>query len=159
MQTSISAMKQLLIISFAFIFFTNSVLAQPNKEKPKLTPPKMVSYWGNTQGGKLTIKDIHRLVDSSVMVITDKKERLKISRAIFIYRSKDFAEDEKTGEVKTRYNSTAYSFRNIDQLPLQWKLTLRENIKPGDQIVIADILVRDSKDQIFNASDIRITVE
>jgi hypothetical protein len=119
----------------------------------------MESFWGNIKGGKLTVNDIHRLVDSSVTVITDKKEKLKISRAIFIYRSKDYAEDEKTGEVKIRYNSTAYNFRNTDQLTAQWKRTLRENIKPGDQIVIADIIVRDSKDQIFNAGDIRIIVE
>jgi hypothetical protein len=152
-------MNKLWMIPVLFILLAINVNAQPNKEKPKLTPPKMESFWGNIKGGKLTVNDIHRLVDSSVTVITDKKEKLKISRAIFIYRSKDYAEDEKTGEVKIRYNSTAYNFRNTDQLTAQWKRTLRENIKPGDQIVIADIIVRDSKDQIFNAGDIRIIVE
>ena len=51
------------MIPVLFILLAINVNAQPNKEKPKLTPPKMESFWGNIKGGKLSVNDIHRLVD------------------------------------------------------------------------------------------------
>ena len=112
-----------------------------------------------SRGGKLTVQEVAQIIDSVVLVLADRKEKLVISRAILVYRSKDQVEDEETGEIKIKYNSYSYNFRNTDRLPDQWKKFLKENIKPGDKLLIADILVKNRFNEIFNAGDINIIIE
>jgi hypothetical protein len=148
----------ILFLSFIVGIFYD-VSAQQTKESPKLKPPKMEAFWGMSRGGKLTVQEVAQIIDSVVLVLADRKEKLVISRAILVYRSKDQVEDEETGEIKIKYNSYSYNFRNTDRLPDQWKKFLKENIKPGDKLLIADILVKNRFNEIFNAGDINIIIE
>ena len=147
----------ILVFLFGGISFQSA--AQIAKDTPKIKPPKMEAFWGDVRGGNIIADKVIELTDKNLIVIADKKESLKISRAIFVYRSKDMFEDEETGKVKTVFNTTSYEFRNTDTLPEKWRNFLKENAKAGDQIVIADIIVRDKKNNLFKAGDIKIFIE
>ena len=91
-------------------------------------------------------------------VIDDKKVRYHISRFIVVHRSKDKYEDEKTGEVKSRYNSTAADVKNSGFLSKLWQKNLYEIIKKEDEILITDIIVKDKYGYYYTAPDIKIKV-
>ncbi|HMP87370.1 MAG TPA: hypothetical protein PKE63_08850, partial [Lacibacter sp.] len=96
--------------------------------------------------------------DSSVWVISDKKERMRISRFILLYRSKDRYEDEETGAIRSRFNSSSVQVNNTALLPERWRKTLYENIKKEDELYISDIIVRDRNNEYLKAPDIRIII-
>ena len=154
-------MKQLIKQKILFFLLVIPALSisQVKQDTPKLRPPQMKTYWGNQSGGKISVNEIISILKTPLVVFANNKEKLHISRAIFVYRSKDAIEDEKTGEIRYRYNSSAYNFRNIDRLPEVWISFLTESIKSGDQIHIAEIMVKNKNNEIFIAPDIRFSIE
>jgi hypothetical protein len=148
-------MKKPLILFVLVLAIAFCNAQQPN---PKLTPPPLQSFWGNTKGGKLPLEFALNVIDSAVWVIDDKKNRYAISKFIMVYRSKDRYEDEQTGEVKSRFNSNSTIVRNTPVLEEKWRKMIYENLKPGDEILITDIIVRDKRNNFFKAPDLTITV-
>lgn len=129
------------------------------KPAPTLKPPPLQAFWGTTNGGTLPLEFVLGVIDSTVWVIDDKKVRYNISRFILVYRSKDKYEDEKTGEIKSRFNVNSTSVRNSALLPELWRKNLYETIKKEDELMIADIIVRDKKGNYFSAPDVKIIIK
>lgn len=127
--------------------------------KPTLKPPVLQSFWGKTKGGELPLEFVLGIIDSSVWVMDDKKVRYKISRYIFVHRSKDKYEDEKTGELKSRFNVNSVTVRNAALLPAIWQKNLYESIKKEDELIITDIYVRDKRGNLFAAPDVKIILK
>jgi hypothetical protein len=154
-------MKRYLRYSCLHLLLVSSCFfaAAQNKPAPTLTPPQLQSFWGFTKGGEMPLEMVLQLVDSSVWVISDKKERMKVTRFVLLHRSKDRFEDEETGAIKTRFNSSAEQIRNAAELPEKWKKKLYETIKREDEVYITDIIVRDRKGEFFKAPDIKIIVQ
>jgi hypothetical protein len=138
--------------------FASNTNAQQSP-KPTLKPPALQSFWGKTKGGELPLEFVLGMIDSSVWVMDDKKVRYKISRFIFVHRSKDKYEDEKTGELKSRFNVNSVTVRNADLLPAIWQKNLYESIKKEDELIITDIYVRDKKGNYFAAPDVKIILK
>lgn len=140
------------------LIFSVAANAQ-QKPAPTLKPPVLHSFWGTTKGGDLPLEFVLGVIDSSVWVIDDKKVRYNISRFIVVYRSKDKYEDERTGELKTKYNPISTYVRNSALLPAIWQKSLYEQIKKEDEILITDIIVKDKKGNFFTAPDIKIRIQ
>lgn len=158
----IASMKnRFLHFIWIFLLFACSTLvaAAQNKPAPTLTPPQLQSFWGFSKGGELPLEMVLQLVDSSVWVISDKKERMRVARFIILHRSKDRFEDEETGTIKTRFNSSADQIRNTAELPEKWRKKIYESIKREDELYITDIIVRDRKGEYLKAPDIKIVVQ
>ncbi|MBX9782460.1 MAG: hypothetical protein K2X48_04115 [Chitinophagaceae bacterium] len=147
--------KYILTILF-FVTAINHTDAQ--QKPPTLTPPELQSFWSTTKGGSLPLEMVLSLVDSAVWVIDVKKVRYSVSRFVIVYRSKDKYEDEQTGEVKTRFNSNTVQIRNSPYLTEQWRKMLYENIKPGDELLITDLIARDKKGNFFRAPEVKIVI-
>ena len=149
----------------SFLFLTVVIIASvmnssaQQKPAPTLKPPPLQSFWGTTKGGDLPLEFVLGVLDSAVWVIDDKKNRYPISRFIVVYRSKDKFEDEKTGELKTRFNPNSTSVKNSALLPELWRKNLYETIKKDDELIIADIIVRDKKGNYFSAPDVKIVIK
>jgi hypothetical protein len=145
---------------FLFLFIALLSLQTQAQEKPKptLKPPPLQSFWGKTKGGDLPLELVLGTIDSAIWVIDDKKVRYHISRFIVVHRSKDKFEDEKTGEIKSRYNSTAADVKNSGYLSKLWQKNLYEIIKKEDEILITDIIVKDKYGYYYTAPDIKIKV-
>jgi hypothetical protein len=117
------------------------------------------SFWGMSKGGNITLENVISLLDSSIKIFADKKVKLPLAKAVLVYRSKDYYEDETTGNLKRKLNSYSYNFHYIDTLPENWKNFLKENMKPGDQLHFADIYVKNRNGYLFTAPDIKIIIE
>jgi hypothetical protein len=147
---------------FLFLFATVLTAAATAQVKPKpttLKPPPLQSFWGKTKGGDLPLELVLTTIDSAIWVIDDKKARYHISRFIVVHRSKDKYEDEKTGEIKSRFNSSADNVRNSPFLSALWQKNLYEIIKKEDEILITDIIVKDRWGYYYTAPDISIKVK
>jgi hypothetical protein len=141
-----------------FVLLLAVTVCNAQQPAPKLIPPPLQSFWGNTKGGTLPLEFALNVIDSAVWVIDDKKNRYAISKFIMVYRSKDRYEDEQTGEVKSRFNSNSVIIRNAPLPEEKWRKMIYENLKPGDEIIITDIIVRDKRNNFFKAPDLTITV-
>lgn len=153
-------MPKNLVLSFAFILMPFFIWGQvKTKDTARLKPPKLESFWGLSRGGNIALEHVISLLDSSLKIYAEKKEKLPVAKALLVYRSKDYYEDESSGTLKTRYNSYSYNFRYNDRLPETWKKFLKENLKPGDQLHFADIHVKNQNGYLFTAPDIKIMIE
>ncbi|TWI80672.1 hypothetical protein IQ13_3351 [Lacibacter cauensis] len=146
-----------LLILVAATLFTLAGNAQ-EKPKPTLKPPVLQSFWGKTKGGDLPLDLLLPTIDSAIWVIDDKKVKYHISRFILVYKSKDKFEDEKTGEIKTRFNTSGANVSNSPYLPANWQKNLYEIVKKEDEILITDIIVKDKFGYYYTAPDIKIKV-
>lgn len=146
------------LVTLLITVFCSFTEAQ-QKPVPKLTPPELQSFWSNTKGGHLPLENVLAIIDSAVWVMDVKKNKYFISRFILLYRSKDKYEDEQTGEIKTRFNSNSTQVRNAPVLEEKWRKFLYENIKPGDEVWISDIIVRDKKGEYYKAPDVKVVIE
>lgn len=150
--------KTVPILLFLMLPLGLTVAAQ-QKPAPKITPPVLQTFWGFSKGGSLPLEMALQLVDSSVWVISDKKERMRISRFMLVYRSKDRYEDEETGKIQTRFNAQSIEVSNTGLLPENWRKYLYENIKREDELLIADIIVRDQNGEYLRAPDLKIVIQ
>ncbi len=132
--------------------------ANAQQPAPSLKPPPLQSFWGVTRGGTFPLELALNIVDSAVMVMDDKKLKYPIASFIIVYRSKDRYEDEQSGEIKTRFNSNSIVVRNAFMLEEKWRKMIYENLKPGDEVLITDIIVRDKRRNFFKAPDIKVVV-
>jgi hypothetical protein len=153
-----SPVKYLFTLLMLLIGSATQSFAQ-QKPAPTLKPPALQSFWGTTKGGDLPLEFVLGVLDSAVWVMDDKKIRYSISRFIIVYRSKDKYEEEKTGEIKTRFNPNSTSVKNSALLPEIWRKNLYEMIKKEDELIIADIIVRDKKGNYFAAPDVKIIIQ
>ena len=151
-------LKNIFLLFVVCLGFAISSLAQ-QKPAPTLKPPPLQSFWGTTKGGDLPLEFVLGVIDSAVWVMDDKKVRYRISRFIMVYKSKDKFEDEKTGELKTRFNTNAANVKNSGYLPAVWQKSLYENIKKDDELIITDIIVRDKRGSYFAAPDVTIRIK
>lgn len=154
---SISSSKYV-IICFMLTIFVGSAVSQ-QKPKPVLKPPVLQSFWGNTKSGNIPLDMALQLVDSAIWVISDKKERMTISRFFILYKSLDQFEDEKTGVVKQRHNTNGVYVRNDNKLAEKWRKSIYESLKKGDELLITDLYVRDKRGEYYLAPDILLVIK
>lgn len=147
-----------LLLPLFVLLFSLQTKAQDKPKPTTLKPPPLQTFWGKTKGGDLPLEMVLTTIDSAVWVIDDKKARYHVSRFIVVHRSKDKYEDEKTGEIKSKYNSTATNVRNSGYLSKLWQKNLYEIIKKEDEILITDIIVKDRFGYYYTAPDIKIKV-
>ena len=147
-----------LLLPLLVLLFSVQTNAQQKPRPTTLKPPPLQTFWGKTKGGDLPLEMVLTTIDSAVWVIDDKKSRYHVSRFIVVLRSKDKYEDEKTGEIKSKYNSTATNVRNSGYLPTLWQKNLYEIIKKEDEIIITDIIVKDRFGYYYTAPEIKIKV-
>ncbi|MBY0478286.1 MAG: hypothetical protein K2Q24_11610 [Chitinophagaceae bacterium] len=150
--------KNIVLLCLLFTVLCLHSTAQ-QKPAPTLKPPPLQSFWGSTKGGNLPLEMVLGIIDSALWVMDDKKVRYRISRFMIVYKSKDKFEDEKTGEIKTRFNITSANFKNSGLLSSIWQKSLYEQIKKDDELMITDIIVQNNKGSYFAAPDIIIRIQ
>ena len=117
-----------------------NTIAQP---KNKLKKPVLYSYWGNSKGGNISVEKALQIVDSSIYVVSDKKEKMSVARFFIHYRSLDTYEDENTGKLVQKLSSDGDYIRERNSLNEYWRKNIYENLKAGDEIIITELYVRD----------------
>jgi hypothetical protein len=147
-------------IFFLLLLFSGvHAIAQP-KNKNTLKKPVLHSYWGNTKGGNIPLEKVLQLIlDSTITVVSDKKEIMTVARFFVHYRSLDSYEDETTGKLVQRYNSEGDYIRERNTLSDTWRKSIFESVKAGDEVIITELYVRDKEGYLFLAPEIKISVK
>lgn len=145
----------LLLICSSFFGSMQSLHAQ-SKFKP---PVLLVSIGDNkdsvaTVAGELAIQLI-----AKPLVVTDAKNgKYSITNYQCLYRRKGVTEDEETGKVSPVTSIVAQRF-STTPLPEVWIRTISEQLKPGEEILFFDIIVKDDKGRIMYAPNLKLSIQ
>jgi hypothetical protein len=157
-------MKQIFAVGFLIsLFFTQSLSAQRTKPKPVaqkiIKPIKFTaSIGGYKNGDQITKLVAENIIGQPLNIFDDKKNAYQISSYEFLYREIVNSEDENSGKpYKT--TSVKSSLFKTTPLPNNWLNMLKENLKPGEELMFFAIIVKDGKGNVMYAPDLKITIK
>ena len=144
-------------LSFAFAQ-TKPVAGKPGSFK-KFTPPKLTSILGIRSDTATVLKEeAVQLVKLPLKVTDDKKAVYTVTSYRFMYRKRVVTEDEESGKV-TPVVSTVGDRFTVTPLPALWSNIIAEDIKPGEELLFFDIIVKDAQGRIMYAPTLTIKVK
>ncbi len=120
--------------------------------------PKLSTSWGKVMNGGLALDRLIQIVDSSLTVKDDMGASLPVTGFRINYTFISTYKDQESGELKTTKEFRAMDVTDGSILPDLWKESIRDNAKPGDDIVINKILVRQKNGKKTMAPDLRLHV-
>jgi hypothetical protein len=146
------------------LFFLVSLIAfasfsQTKKKQEEISTPLLFSsYWGPIISGNILSAQIIAIAPAVMHVKDNKGQLYQVNNFRFNYSFKSSYKDEETGQSKTIKDLRVSDFNNTNVLTTAWIESIKDNIKPGDQIIINKILFRNKVGKLMIAPDIRITV-
>lgn len=131
---------------------------QVEKVEEKPVPVVYTSHWGPITSGNISSEQIKAILVASIFVKDNKYQSYIVSGFRINYSFKWSFKDESTGDTKSMKDLRVNDFNNKNTLPQPWIESIKDNIKPGDVILINRILFRNKEGKLQMAPDIRITV-
>ncbi len=154
-----------IILAVCVICFAGDAAAQ----KPKLNtragsvvkfkPPKLIAAIGTfNDTASITVKEAGAVIGMPLKITDTKGAPYTISSYQFLYRKIVTSEDEATGKA---YNTTAVksSLFKTSPLPDLWIKVLSEELRPGEEFIFFDIIVRDGQGRVMYAPDILLKLK
>ena len=136
-------MKKALL--FLSLFCAAQLFAQDKSKKPAApatTIPKITVSVGNVNGGDITAETLSKVVDSAVTARDANGNTYPIVRFRVLYKFKSTYQDQDTGEKKTTDDMRTTDFTNTAIMSELWRQSIKDNIKPGDEMIIDNIIVK-----------------
>jgi hypothetical protein len=151
------ALKFLLVL----ITFCSSI--QTNAQKPTTTKPIKQIKFKTTLGGYKNNDSIYAVVADSVIgmpliIRDDKNKTYEISSYEFLYRKFVTSEDEETGKAYRTSQVRSQLFK-ITPLKQSWLNFVREDLKPGEELMFFAVIVKDGKGNVMYAPDLKLTIK
>lgn len=141
----------------------SSTFAQRTPAKPSLYAkfklPKLVCSLGGYKDSSFVSPQIADAICGAKLNIVDAKNvAYTLSSYQFLYRKIVVSEDEASGKA---YNTTSVksSFFKTSPIPAMWLSMVRENLRPGEEIIFFDIIVKDPQGRIMYAPNLKLTVK
>lgn len=147
------------LISILFVSINLACFAQ--NSKPGVSPvafPTITINLGGNNGGNIHADSLSRLVDSALVARDEKGNRFTITRFRCIYKFKSYYEDSQTGELKATDDMRVNEFRETSMMSELWRQSIQDNIQPGDEMTLDNIIVRLNDGKKIMAAPIRFTV-
>jgi hypothetical protein len=146
-----------------FCLLAIAVVAQPPRRtnvKPpaaaQKTKPKFKSTIDNiSDSAVITVDAAQHLVAQPIIVTDEKKIVYKITSYQIVYRRLVVTEDEATGKASPATSMVSNQFGSTP-LPDIWKNVITEELQPGEELYIFDIVVKDAQGKLYFAPDIKI---
>jgi len=98
--------------------------------------------WGNSLGGNVSVEQVKQQVDSPLVVFDQKGKRYPVTGFSVYYRFNSSYKDEETGRTNTFRELRVADFDGSDRFTELWRESVRDNVKPEDEIRFRNILVR-----------------
>lgn len=144
---------------FLFCFGINAIAQKPRATRPaaivtKFKPPKLIVYLGNFKDTMaITVKDADAAIGMPIKIFDTKGVPYILSSYQFLYRKIVTSEDEATGKA---YNSTSVksSLFKTTPLPVLWLNVIREELRPGEEFIFFDVIVKDAQGRVMYAPNI-----
>jgi hypothetical protein len=155
-------LKLLLLFIFACgnvaVHAQNKGAKKPPVAAPKYKRPPLKTMLGNYKDSAgIPSGEIEALIALPLRVVDDKKNNYTISSYQLLYRKKAVTEDEETGKVSPTFSILANRFQTTP-LPESWINTVREDLKPGEELHFFDVIVMNPQGRLMFAPDLKITV-
>ena len=138
-------------------------MAQPprrNNTKPTApvvkAKPKFKSSIDNISDSAVITADAAKHLVAQPIVVTDEKNTAyKITSYQIVYKRRAVTEDEATGKASPTTSMVSNQF-TATPLPDIWKNIIAEELQPGEEIYLFDIVVKDAQGKLYFAPDIKI---
>jgi hypothetical protein len=125
----------------------------------KFKAPKLTATLGGYKDSSFVTAQIaDAIVGAKLNVVDAKNMPYTISSYQFLYRKIVVSEDEATGKA---YNTTSVksSLFKTSPLPAIWLNMVRENLRPGEEIIFFDIIVKDAQGRFMYAPNLKLMVK
>lgn len=133
-------MKTILILAFASL--TLQVQAQ-QKTTPKPTPvTAYVASMGGFKNADIDAELFKKIVDSGLVVKDDKGNTYPVTRFRMNYTFVASFTDGETQQKKDFKDFRAGDFYDTNMLSEDWRGSIKDNAKKGDQVIINNIIIR-----------------
>jgi hypothetical protein len=140
-----------------------STYAQRTPTKPtlyaKFKVPKLICSLGDYKDSSFISPQIaDAIIGAKLNVVDSKNVAYAVSSYQFLYRKIVVSEDEATGKA---YNTTSVksSLFKVSPLPAMWLSAVRENLRPGEEIIFFDIIVKDAQGRFMYAPNLKLMVK
>ena len=137
--------------------------AQRTPAKPtlyaKFKVPKLICSLGGYKDSSFVSPQIaEAIVGAKLSVVDAKNIAYTVSSYQFLYRKIVVSEDEASGKA---YNTTSVksSLFKVTPLPTMWLNMATENLRPGEEIIFFDIIVKDSQGRIMYAPNLKLIIK
>jgi hypothetical protein len=125
----------------------------------KFKVPKLICSLGDYKDSSFVSPQIaEAIIGAKLNVVDAKNVAYTLSSYQFLYRKIVVSEDEATGKA---YNTTSVksSLFKVSPLPAMWLSTVRENLRPGEEIIFFDIIVKDAQGRVMYAPNLKLMVK
>ena len=143
------------------VFFSALSLHSTAQTKPvvKFRPPALTSSLGGFKdSATITVADAERIIGEKISISDSKKGIYTVSSYQFGYRKIGVTEDEQTNKVTPTKTLVASLFK-VSPLPATWVQQIREQVKPGDELLFFDVIAKDAQGRVMYAPDIKLSVK
>jgi hypothetical protein len=157
-----ASMKCLRILLFIICVSTiNKSIAQ-KKIDPRYVnfkQPKLIASIGNYKDTMFISKlEADAVIGAALKVKTLKNENYVVTSYHFLYKKIVTSEDEETGKAYATTTNKSSMFKTTP-LPPNWLAAVRENLKPGEDLIFFDIIAKDPQGRVMYAPIIKLTVK
>jgi hypothetical protein len=152
-------MKFFKLLLLAFVLLSSQqLLAQTKPATVKFKPPKLFTQMGGFRDSvTLTVPEAENIINQPLKIFDDKKGLYTISSYQFLYRRKVVTEDETTGQPIPTSSMVAGTFK-VTPLPDIWVNSVKEQVRPGEELYFFDIIAKDAQGRVMYAPDFKIKV-
>jgi hypothetical protein len=134
------------------------LLAQIKPAPVKFKPPKLFTQMGGFRDSiTLNVTEAENIIDKPLKIFDENKAVYVISSYQFIYRRKVVTEDEITGKAIPTSSMVAGTFKTTP-MPNIWINSVKEQVRPGEELHFFDIIAKDAQGRIMYAPDFKIKV-
>jgi hypothetical protein len=152
-------MKFFKLLLLAFVLLSSQHLLAQTKPAPvKFKPPKLFTQMGGFRDSvTLSVAEAENIINQPLKIFDDKKGLYTISSYQFLYRRKVVTEDETTGKAIPTSSMVASTFK-VTPMPEIWVNSVKEQVRPGEELYFFDIIAKDAQGRVMYAPDFKIKV-
>jgi hypothetical protein len=148
-------------------FFTLATIVSANAQKKKTIPskktlikkselPVLKTYLGSySDTVTISVQELIKLIESPIKVTDKQNNPYTITYYQFLYKRRVMSEDETTGKPFPTTSMVSDNFKTTP-LPKVWIDNIRQDMKPGEELLFFDIIVKDSKGVVMYAPNLKI---
>jgi hypothetical protein len=155
-------MQKLIVLMLLSFLSVASVAQTTTGTKPATTKskiPVVKAYWGTYTSGTYTIAQLKNIIDNALILKDDKGTVYTLKRCSFLYKRKLVNKDDETGVTTTTWEYAEKILKNGAQLDDQWKKTLKEEMKEGEEFIFGAIVADSKKGYVIPVSNINFIVK
>ena len=129
-------------ILFLIFFSLQQIAFAQTKKTPTDTIPKYFVTFGKLPSGTYDTLQLKKNIDSSINVTDQKGIRYPIVRFRINYSFINVFRDSETDSLKKVKDLRAADFYDTAYLSQNWAESIKDNVKPSDEILINWIIIK-----------------